>query len=360
MTTNEQHAQPGDILPSISHDGAIMPSHRKASLYERVARRAQPVERERAMPHRPIMLGVVGDSAAGKTTTSAGIAAILGADRVTIIGVDDYHRYDRVQRRALNMTALHPECNYIDIIEQHLRSLSEGQPILKPVYNHKAGIFEPPEYIKPREFVIVEGLLGFHTPRLRDCFHVKVFLDPDEDLRRAWKLKRDCTTRGYTPAEVLAELALREPEAAMFVRPQRSWGDIVVRFYAPDGPSDIDNLNVQLILRTTLPHPDLSAVAAQSDNQRMHLRVGRDDGRLVEFLDVDGRLTKDQAALIEEAIWANTPDVQRSRPDQIGMFTEGEETRQSDLLGLVQLLIGRHLLQARKEKEQLLRQSQSH
>ena len=40
------------------------------------------------MPHRPIMLGVVGDSAAGKTTITAGIAKSLGADRATVISVE--------------------------------------------------------------------------------------------------------------------------------------------------------------------------------------------------------------------------------------------------------------------------------
>jgi phosphoribulokinase len=50
------------------------------------------------MSHRPIILGIVGDSAAGKTTLTRGIAQILGEENVTVIGTDDYHRYDRHQR----------------------------------------------------------------------------------------------------------------------------------------------------------------------------------------------------------------------------------------------------------------------
>ena len=50
------------------------------------------------MPSRPIILGIVGDSAAGKTTLTRGIAQILGEDQVTAICTDDYHRYDRQQR----------------------------------------------------------------------------------------------------------------------------------------------------------------------------------------------------------------------------------------------------------------------
>lgn len=313
------------------------------------------------MPHRPVILGVVGDSAAGKTTLTAGIADILGADRVTTICVDDYHRYNRRQRQELNITALHPECNYLDIMEQHLRCLAEGEPILKPVYNHSTGDFDPPEYVKPREFVIIEGLLGFATPKLRDCYHVKVYLDPPEELRREWKIQRDITKRGYTRAQVIEQLEKREHDSAEFIRPQRSWADMVVRFYASPDTTDYARLSVQIALRPTLPHPDLSDVIASSGNGHpaLRLRVGRDEGRLTEFLEIDGDLSVEQAAVIEDTIWSHLPELQHLRPEQIGTFVEGPDQRQSHPLGLTQLLIAYHLLVARLEKEQLLKRMQA-
>jgi uridine kinase len=63
--------------------------------------------------------GIVGDSAAGKTTLTRGIAQILGEENVTVIGTDDYHRYDRHQPSELGITALHPDCNHLDIVQQH-------------------------------------------------------------------------------------------------------------------------------------------------------------------------------------------------------------------------------------------------
>ncbi|HEY9748036.1 MAG TPA: phosphoribulokinase, partial [Allocoleopsis sp.] len=112
------------------------------------------------MSQRPIILGIVGDSAAGKTTLTKGIAQVLGQEDVTIICTDDYHRYDRRQRAEIGITALHPDCNHLDIMQQHLALLRSGQPILKPIYSHTTGTFEAPIYIKPSRFVIVEGLLG--------------------------------------------------------------------------------------------------------------------------------------------------------------------------------------------------------
>ncbi len=69
---------------------------------------------------RPIILGIVGDSAAGKTTLTRGIAQVLGPENVTIICTDDYHKYDRKQRAEIGITALHPDCNHLDIMQQHL------------------------------------------------------------------------------------------------------------------------------------------------------------------------------------------------------------------------------------------------
>src|SRR5215213_7605346 len=62
---------------------------------------------------RPIILGIVGDSAAGKSTITSGLVKLLGPERVTHICTDDYHRYDRRERAQLNITALHPDCNYL-------------------------------------------------------------------------------------------------------------------------------------------------------------------------------------------------------------------------------------------------------
>ena len=125
---------------------------------------------------RPVILGVVGDSAAGKTTITRGLVRLLGEDRVTHVCTDDYHRYDRKQRADLGITPLHPDCNYIDIAGQDLEHLRGSRAILKPVYRHADGTFGAPVYVKPHVFTVVEGLLGYHTPDMRECYDVRVYL----------------------------------------------------------------------------------------------------------------------------------------------------------------------------------------
>ncbi|MGF1478066.1 MAG: phosphoribulokinase [Cyanophyceae cyanobacterium] len=305
---------------------------------------------------RRIILGIVGDSAAGKTTLTKGIAKILGEDKVTVICTDDYHRYNRKQRSELGITALNPDCNYVDIMQQHLTLLRSGQPILKPIYNHDTGDFDPPEYIKPTQFVIVEGLLGYYTRGARDAYDVKVYLAPPESLRTTWKVKRDTRKRGYTEEQVIGALKKREPDSEQFIRPQRQWADLIVSFYPPESESHESNsrLNVRLVLRPTIPHPDLIEIL---DSHHLHspspIRLGldRDMGKPVDVLEIDGHATKEQVTDLEKTICSEVPELAHvcriESEITIGKVvgTTGE-TIQSYPLALTQLLITYHMLKA--------------
>jgi phosphoribulokinase len=307
---------------------------------------------------RPIVLGIVGDSAAGKSTITRGLVNILGPERVTHICTDDWHKYDRRERAQMNITPLHPDCNYLDIMELHMERLHYGQPILKPVYDHSNGTLVRPEYVQPKEFVIVEGLLGFSTPVLRQFYDVKVFLDPPEDLRKVWKIKRDTTKRGYTAEQVLAELEKRVADTRDFIRPQREHADIVVRFYPPEGAPLEEagpNLDVRLVLRPTIPHPDLSYLfdGARGPTPGIRLELGRDGGRPVDFLGIDGDVTPEHVAELEDAIWKHLPSLRPLGEDKFGDYYDRTELRHSHPLALTQLLLTYHLLRKYSDVSQL-------
>ena len=305
---------------------------------------------------RPIILGIVGDSAAGKTTLTRGIAQVLGPENVTLICTDDYHSYDRQQRAEMGITALHPDCNHLDIMQQHLSLLRTGQPILKPVYSHSTGKFEAPKYIKPKKFVIIEGLLGYSTRAAREAYDVKVYLAPPEELRAEWKVKRDTQKRGYTAEQVLAELEKREPDSENFIRPQRQWSDIVVSFY-PANEEDEDNnghLNVRLVLRPTIPHPDFTSILNLTNgNSESAVRLGldRDMSKPVDVLEVDGHATLEQVNKLEHILCEDLPYLlnvcDREINPELGKVagTTGE-TLQSYPLALTQLIITYHMLKA--------------
>jgi phosphoribulokinase len=268
---------------------------------------------------RPVMVAIAGDSAAGKTTLTAGLVEALGRDRVTGVCVDDYHRYDREERRSLPFTPLHPECNHVGIMEQHLHLLAAGQPILKPTYDHATGTFGRQERVTPQEFVIIEGLLPLHSRVMRSCFDVRLYLDPPEDIRREWKVRRDCSRRGYTREQVLA------------------------RFHLAAGAAPGDPLSATLLLRPTIPHPDLSAILGDDSDQAVRLTLMRDeDGKPVDALSIDGRAPREVSREVERHIWSGL-DVRGELPSTLGQIEPG--TR-SEPLALSELILLFHMLQA--------------
>ncbi|MBV9820454.1 MAG: phosphoribulokinase [Solirubrobacterales bacterium] len=293
---------------------------------------------------RPILLGIVGDSAAGKTTLTRGLVRILGESQVTHISADHYHRYDRAQRAERGVTPLAPECNHLDILEQHLAHLRAGEPIIKPVYRHHDGSFGPSEYVRPAHFTLVEGLLGFHTAAMRAAYDARVYLDPPEDLRRRWKVQRDCSRRGYTTDQVLEELDRREADADFHVRPQRRHADMVISFMAGDSGDSGDqaHLDVRIVLRPGLAHPHLAPLT-ESDGD--HLALDERDAETTLW--VSGMIPRERSAAIEEMVWSRMSFASHLRTERLGEFTVGTQLHRSESLAITQLLVLYQLVTAR-------------
>jgi phosphoribulokinase len=289
---------------------------------------------------RPVLIGIAGDSAAGKTTLTRGLVRTLGNRQVTHISGDDYQRYTRTQRWDRDLTPLHPDANFLDILEQQVEHVRNGEPILKPVYHHQDGQFGAAEYVAPTEFTIVEGMLALHQPRLRQLFDVRVFLEPPEKLRRHWKIERDCSRRGYTTDQVLEQLDRREDDAAAYIRPQRVHADIVISFMpADDGPIDAENLDARVTLRSGLAQPDLSAVVTQAPDALFLESRGND-----MILHISGAADHSP---IHEALWDGMHFANHLRTERLGEFTTGTELHRSETLATVQLLLLLHLVNAR-------------
>lgn len=290
---------------------------------------------------RPILLGIVGDSAADKTTLTRGLVRILGEQQVTHVSADHYHSYDREQRSERGLTPLHPDCNHMDILQQHLGHLRAGEPILKPVYRHQDGTFAAAEYVQPARFTIVEGLLGFHTAWMREMYDVRIFLDPPEDLRRKWKVQRDCSRRGYTTDQVLEELDRREADADAFIRPQRRHADIVIAFM-PGDRGDQEHLDARVAMRPGLIHPELSPVI---DGAGGGISLVTRDSE--SWLRVPGTISADRSAAIEEAVWDRMHFASHLRTERLGEFTVGTQLHRSEPLAVTQPLVLYQLVTAR-------------
>jgi phosphoribulokinase len=185
----------------------------------------------RMLQSRPtiFIIGVAGDSGTGKTTFTASLRHLLGDTLVSTLTLDDYHLFDREQRRARDITPLAPEANDLQRLEDDLRLLKAGSPVRKMIYNHEKGILEGPVDFSPTPILIIEGLHSLFNQGLRELTDFSLYVDPDPDVKREWKLKRDTGKRGYTERQAMEEMHRREKDYQRYIAPQREVADAVVR-----------------------------------------------------------------------------------------------------------------------------------
>lgn len=289
------------------------------------------------------MLGIAGDSASGRTTLTRGIVRVLGQNGVTPICLDDYYRYSRAERAARGLTALDPSATNLELMTRHLAMLRDGEPISKPVYDHRTGDLRGPEQVVATDLVIAYGLLTLATPELTALFDLMVYLDPDSDLHRSWMLQRDAARRGYTLAAVQPQQ--RERDAERYIKPQRQHANLVVRFFPPEDvpPQQADpcRLHVRIGQRCHPHRPNLPATltalcnGAEPPGQRLTLQEG--------IIDADGHT-------IDQLTYTSAPERWFEHPllDQLGAFTHNNSEFHSDSLALTQLLIIHKLGQIRR------------
>lgn len=289
---------------------------------------------------RPIMIAVGGDSGSGKTTLCRGIFNIFGGSRIETICLDDYHSLDRAQRKLLGFTALDPRANNFALMEEQLWALREGRAIDKPVYDHSDGTISGPERIEPRELIVVQGLFPLYTRALRELFDVMVWLNPEDELKVAWKIQRDVAQRGYTAEQVRAEIAARQNDINAHILPQAEHADLVVRFERPHaGAYDNAALSAKIRKSGRFRPLDLKDFESKSTHFRMLEEKPRLGPHPETIIELDGAVDEKIALSLQDKIWSQMESHAHLRPKNLGTFSDPHGVRVSHSLALAQLLI---------------------
>jgi phosphoribulokinase len=260
------------------------------------------------------ILGVAGDSGSGKTTFTEGIRSTFGTDLVSTITLDDYHRLDREGRRKQGLTALNPEANRIDQIEQDLILLKRGLPIEKPVYNHTTGLFDPAVVFHPKKILILEGLHSLLTPGLRRYLDFMLFVDPTKEVKSDWKIRRDVKMRGYAREDVIQEMAEREPDYERYIAPQKEFADAVIGIdYSEYGRHLGEERNVYRVtlsqkkMKQTIENIDLSLdlysiLSLSERNFSLKFLTSEHKGQKIGEMIIDGELSGHVVKKLEHSI----------------------------------------------------------
>ncbi|MEM7032214.1 MAG: uridine kinase [Chloroflexota bacterium] len=180
----------------------------------------------------PIVIGVAGGTASGKTTVSQKILQAIGPHNLAYLAHDAYYHdlahLTLAQREAFNFD--HPHALETDLLITHLQQLLAFQPVDIPIYDFT--LFrrsDHTERIEPRPVILVEGILIFVDEALRSLMQIKVYVDAAPDLRFIRRLRRDNTERGRSIDYVIDQyLASVRPMHLEFVEPSKQYADIII------------------------------------------------------------------------------------------------------------------------------------
>ena len=184
------------------------------------------------MPAPRVIVGVAGGSGSGKTTVVRRIVDSLGSDDVTVLDHDRYYR-DRNDLRLEERAALnydHPDALETDLLVRHVKALGAGEPVEVPRYDFSRHARLPDtELVAPRRALIIEGILVFTDPALRQLMDIKVFVDTDSDTRFIRRLVRDVADRGRTMESVIDQYqSTVKPMHLEFVEPSKRYADVII------------------------------------------------------------------------------------------------------------------------------------
>jgi uridine kinase len=146
-----------------------------------------------------------------------------------VINGDDYHRWPRGHEKWQVYTHLNIRGSDVHRQFEHAVAMYDGRTVVKGVYDHATGRLSHPQEVDGSEYIVFSGLHSLSLDSMRRVFDLKVFLDPDEDLRRRWKLLRDGEERGYRVEEVAQSLDRRAPDRLAYILPQRDTADVLVQ-----------------------------------------------------------------------------------------------------------------------------------
>ena len=202
---------------------------------------------------KPYIIGIAGGSGSGKSTFAQRIKEAF-ENEVSLISCDNYYLpHDELpleERAHLNYDA--PEALEFDLMVRHLEGLKNGQAALCPVYDFtKHTRSDKVTKIQPRPIILIDGILIFHDPDLRNCMDLKIYVETDADERILRRAKRDMQERGRDLDSVIEQyLTTVKPMHNTYVNPTKVYADIILNGGKNEQAFTLVKTQIERILKT--------------------------------------------------------------------------------------------------------------
>ena len=150
-------------------------------------------------PLKPVVIGIAGGTGSGKNTVARKLVEALPKGQIALIQHDWYYRdcahLPWEERIQVNFD--HPDSLESELLETHIDTLKRGEAVSCPQYDFSthtraAEVVD----LQPAPIIVVEGILLFAVPALRERFDLRLFVDTADDIRLMRRIKRDIVKRG--------------------------------------------------------------------------------------------------------------------------------------------------------------------
>lgn len=197
------------------------------------------------------IIGIAGGSASGKTTVAEKLYKATHINgSVLYLKMDDYYKkFENIPVNEYGQKNFdHPDSYDISLLTSDLNKLKNFKSIDKPIYDFIiSNRTNKTEHIEPADVIIIDGIMTFAHPEIRNCLDIKIFVDTPDDIRFIRRLKRDTEVRGRTVESVINQyLSSVRPMHHAFVEPSKKYADIII----PEGGENtvaIDVMTNQII-----------------------------------------------------------------------------------------------------------------
>lgn len=179
-----------------------------------------------------MIIGIAGPSASGKSLLANTIVNELGSDEVVVISEDSYYkdRSDIPFEERIKINYDHPDAMDHDLLIQNLKHLQLGQEVNIPVYDFAQHTrATETKKIGKHRIIVLEGILLFTMPELREIMDIRIFMDTSLDICLMRRIRRDILERERTIDLVLGQyIKTVRPMYMQFIEPSKRYADIIV------------------------------------------------------------------------------------------------------------------------------------
>lgn len=180
----------------------------------------------------PLLVGIAGASASGKSLLAKTIQQRLPTEQIQVISEDNYYHdqshLTMAQREKTNYD--HPNSMDHDLLQQHLSQLKQGQSIEAPSYDFSIHTRSPDTLtLRPTPIIIIEGIMLFSHKSLRDTLDLKFFVDTPLDICLLRRIQRDIIERGRHIESVIEQYRNTvRPGYINFIQPTKEYADVII------------------------------------------------------------------------------------------------------------------------------------